>query len=100
MELTLKLTVALITLGLASTAPNFKELDKDKFFSSPTELAGNGLKKWIKSKNRKGNAEEQSGYFEGDLILSFEALNGIISTSKQWESKTIPFVISGTFSKL
>jgi len=52
------------------------------------------------------NAEEWSGQFEGDIILTQEQIeqinrngrNGFLATTYRWMNKTVPYIISGDFS--
>lgn len=67
--------------------------------SLPNARAGRQLNEWIGLK-KKGNPEEQGGYFEGDIIVNDEARNGIISEEAMWKDATIPYVVEGSFSKL
>jgi hypothetical protein len=43
---------------------------------------------------------EQSGKFEGDIVLTDEQQrNGLINTARRWPGRTLPFFIDPIFSK-
>lgn len=99
MEPALHLIIVFLLLGFAKAAPTFAELNAAELFSSPHEIVGDNLREWMKDKKRKGNAEEQGSYFEGDLILGTQTLNGLETPEKTWVGQKIPYVIEGTFSE-
>lgn len=51
------------------------------------------------------NAEEYSGQFEGDIVLSQAQLlglmsrNGLIARTYRWNNNTVPYVLADDFSK-
>jgi hypothetical protein len=50
--------------------------------------------------SEKQSAWEQSGKFEGDIMLTDERVrNGIINPARRWRAKTVPFVIDRVFSE-
>ena len=54
-------------------------------------------RKIIVGTNRRGNPEERGPYFEGDIIRSrFKQLR---KSPNLWSNGTVPYQISGTFSK-
>jgi hypothetical protein len=48
----------------------------------------------------KQSAWEQSGKFEGDIMLNEEQMrNGLINPASRWLNKVVPFVIDDVFSE-
>ena len=48
----------------------------------------------------KQSAWEQSGKFEGDIMLTEEQMRyGLINPARRWQNKVVPFVIDGVFSE-
>ena len=46
------------------------------------------------------NPWEQSGQFEGDIILTEEEVrNGLINPARRWPGKTVPFYIDPVYSE-
>lgn len=74
------------------------DLSRSNIAMEPSKTAGQALTDWSKG-DRKGNAEEQGPYFEGDIILS-EARNGVPLAGLRWPKGIIPYEIEGKFSKL
>jgi hypothetical protein len=49
--------------------------------------------------NAKQSAWEQSGKFEGDIVLTEQQRNGIIDPYYRWPNRVVPYVIDGIFSE-
>jgi hypothetical protein len=48
----------------------------------------------------KQSAWEQSGKFQGDIMLTEEQMrNGLINTYYRWPNRVVPYVIDSIFSK-
>lgn len=45
------------------------------------------------------NAEENSGYYEGDILTKMDTRNGLADPLARWPSKVMPYVIGPGYSK-
>lgn len=88
-------TIFVLTLfELARAVPLRTNIHK----MTPDEETGKRIAQWTKEMNV--NPEELGSYFQGDIMITRNPQrNGLKDESTRWPNKTIPYVITGNFSK-
>lgn len=98
MQKLLAFSVLLQIIGLIEMASI--DLSLYKMLGEPNPEVGNALDEFDPATDER-NPEELGTYMDGDILLpaTSDIRNGLISLAARWPNATVPFIISGNYSK-